>query len=224
MASVRVAISEVKDGTMYEPANHRDATVIKNRSQWLAAQGIALADATRLFITYDRDDFCQYRIVDATNKREGMEDGHVAPADALVTTTPGVALFLPIADCVAATFFDATTGVLMLAHLGRHSLEQQGGIKCVAFLEKHFGVDPKNLKVWLSPAPNKDAYPIYKLNNMGMKEAVFAQLKEAGIQQENITDNPADTVTDDRYYSYSEFLKGKKPTEGRYVMVAQITV
>ncbi len=221
VTNIRVAISTVQNGGMYTPENQEDAKVIENRSEWLAGQGVSIDNATRVHITYDGDDFCRYRIVDATSKGEGMKtDGVVA--DAIVTTTPGQALFLPVADCVATTLFDEEHGVLMLSHLGRHSLEQQGGVKSVEFLIKHFKTNPEQLKVWLGPAPNKEVYPIFKLDGHGMKEVAFDQLQKAGVKLKNITDNPADTATDDNYYSHSEFLKGNKPTDGRFAMIAVI--
>lgn len=204
---------------MYIPRDQDNKEVVNNRSTWLGSQGVQLENAVRVHISYDTDDFCRYRIVDETNKHEGMEDGNVPFADALVTTTPGLALFLPVADCVAVTLFDEERGVLMLSHLGRHSLEQQGGVRSVEFLVKNFNTHPESLKVWLGPAPSKESYQIFKLDNQGMKEATFQQLQKAGVTLENITDNPADTATDDRYFSYSEFLKGNKP-EGRIAMVA----
>ncbi len=217
--AIAVATSTTQDGSMYIPEDQENAEIIQNRTKWLAKQGVAMSDATRLHITYDGDDFCRYRIVDETSKGEGMKSVGV-PADALVTTTPGHALFLPVADCVATTLFDEEHGVLMLAHLGRHSLEQQGGTRSVAFLVDNFGTNPENLKGWLAPAPNKEVYPIFKLGGQGMKEAAFEQLQKAGVQIENITDNPADTATDDAYYSHSEYLKGNKSSDGRFAMMA----
>ena len=218
--SAFVAISEVKDGNMYIPTDQTNHEIITTRIKWLKNQGISLENTTRLHISYDTNDFCRYRVVDASHKGDGMRDAGGEFADALVTTTIGQALFLPVADCVATTILDEENGVLMLSHLGRHSLEQQGGVKSVEFLVKKFGSKPQNLKVWLGPAPNKDVYPIFKLHNQGMKEAVFEQLQKAGIELENIIDNDADTATDKRYFSYSEFLKGNKQSEGRFAMVA----
>jgi copper oxidase (laccase) domain-containing protein len=222
MPSAFVAISTAVDGNMFIPSHQDDKEVVTNRRSWLGAQNIAIEDAVRVNISYAKDDFCFYRIVDTTDKYRGMEDANVDFADALVTTTPGVALFLPVADCVATTIFDEEKAVLMLSHLGRHSLEQQGGQKSIEFLVSTYGVKPENLKVWLGPAPNKEAYPIFKLNNKGMKEAVVAQLAAAGIRPENVIDNPADTSTDNKYFSHSEFLKGNKPTDGRFAMVAMM--
>lgn len=221
--TLKVAISQVNDGSMYLPSDQANEAIISNRRTWLEKQGIALSGTTRLHISYDTDDFCRYRIINESTKGEGMKDGDTAFADALITTQPGHALFLPVADCVATTLYDEEHGVLMLSHLGRHSLEQEGGLRSVEFLVNEFNTRPESLKVWLGPAPNKEVYPIFKLQSQGMKEAVFNQLQDAGVRIENIYDDPADTATDDRYFSYSEFLKGNKSVEGRFAMVAVMT-
>ncbi|OYW84381.1 hypothetical protein B7Z17_04170 [Candidatus Saccharibacteria bacterium 32-49-10] len=219
MASVHVAISTVADGSMYSPQHPDGAAEIAARETWFAKQNLALPDATRVAITYDVDNFCEYRIVGEHDKADGMRGEASARADALITATPGHILFLPVADCVATTLFDAERGVLMLSHLGRHSLEQHGGIRSVEFLVKQYDVNPAKLQVWLSPAPGKQVYPIHKLNGQGMKEAVYEQLLAAGVLRDNINDEAVDTAVDDRYFSYSEYLKGNKP-EGRFAMLA----
>jgi copper oxidase (laccase) domain-containing protein len=218
-----VAISQAIDGNMYIPEEQDNADVVRTRSIWLAKQGIELANTTRVYITYDQGDFCRYRIVDESNKGEGMNAGDSETADALVTTTPNHALFLPVADCVATTLFDPEHGVLMVSHLGRHSLEQHGAEQSVAFLSEQFKTRPEALKVWLSPAPNKEMYPIHALDNKGMKETALEQLEDAGVLRVNIIDAPEDTATDNRYFSHSEFLKGNKLTDGRFAMVAMMS-
>ena len=91
------------------------------------------------------------------------------------------------------------------------------------YLTEHYGTDPSELLVWLTPAPNKETFPIWALDNKGMKEVTFEQLTAAGITLEHITDNPADTVTDLNYFSYSEFLKGNRTEDGDYALVAVMT-
>lgn len=206
---------------MYQPTDQTNQLVIAARRAWLEKQHIALEQTVRVYISYDGNDYCKYKVVDETDTRKGMEGGDMEYADALVTTTPNVALFLPVADCVATALYDEAKGVLMLSHLGRHSLEQEGGRKSVAFLQDTYKSDPKDIKVWLGPAPGKQSYPIFALNGQGMKEAVFDQLQEAGILLKNIVDNSADTTIDPRYFSYSQYLKGNKP-EGRFAMVAMM--
>lgn len=223
MASVRVFLSDVSHGSMSNRHDHSDPVVIENRRRWLDTQGIDMKAVVRVRVSYDTDDYCQYHIVDGTDKGHGMTDITTIPrADALVTTTPGLALFLPVADCIATTLYDPEHGVLMLSHLGRQSLEQEGGVKSVAFLQEHYGTRPEVVQVWTSPSVNKDLYPIFKLDNKGMKEVFFEQMDKAGVLREHITDHPADTATDANYFSYSEFLKGNKPEDGGHAMVAVI--
>lgn len=207
---------------MYTPLDVLDREVIHNREEWLKTLGVDIDQTTRIGITYDEPNFLRYRQLSDTDKATGMRNDIDEPADAFIVTKPGRALFLPIADCVATVLYDEEQSVLMLSHLGRHSLEQQGGLRSVKYLQKNFGSKPENIKIWLSPAPSKEIYPIFSLGNKGMKEVVYEQLAQAGIPPENITDNPADTATDPQYYSHTAFLKGDKPTDGRFAMLAVI--
>jgi copper oxidase (laccase) domain-containing protein len=217
-----VATSTVTDGSMLNRHDVTDPAVIENRQKFLKGLGITLDQTTRLKITFDADDFCRYAEVTSENKAEGMHGGSNVPHDALVTTEPHHALFLPIADCVGATFYDPIHAVLGLAHLGRHSLEQQGALKFVTYLKNHYNSDPNELKVWLGPTPGKDVYPIWALDNKGMKEVTFEQLSAAGISDDNISDNPAETDKDQNYFSYSEFLKGHRSNDGDHAMIAMM--
>lgn len=221
-AQAFVAISHVADGSMHNRNDPLDTNILDNREEWLLKQGIDISQTTRVRVTYTEpeEDFCRYREVSESNRGEGMLNSDNEPADALVTTQPGLALFLPIADCVATTIFDPENGVLMLAHLGRHSIEQYGGVKTIQYLREKYGSNPAKLQVWLSPTVNKEVYPILKLDNKGMKEALYEQLEEAGIDFENVVDNKDDTATNPNYFSFSEFKKGNKPVDGCYAMVA----
>lgn len=222
MPNLVVAISTVNDGNMYIPTDPSNAAVISNRETFLSQQGLTLQQGVRVCVNYDNEtDFCKYRQVSLDDAGFGMT-GAGQPADALVTTDSGLALFLPLADCIGTVLYDGANHVLMLSHLGRHSLEQSGGQKSVEYLVKNYGSNPSAIKVWLTPAPSKSIYPIFKLDNKGMKEALFEQLATAGIKQENITDNPAETDRDDRYYSYTNYVNGRSPDNGRYAIVAMI--
>lgn len=218
--NVEVHTSTVADGSMYNRHDLMDVDVVGNRRNFLATLHLKLEDTMRVRVHYDTDNFCRYHQVDDRHRGQGMINDLVIPADALITRTPGLALFLPVADCIAATLYDETNKVLALAHFGRHSLEQQGGTKLVQHLAETYGTNPAQLQVWLSPAAGKDAYPIWKLDNQGMKEAMHAQLAAAGIDARFITDNTAETTSDETYYSYSEFLKGNRDEDGDFAMVA----
>lgn len=207
---------------MYTPENLADTEVASNRQRWLAGFGISPNEAVRVYITYDRDDFTQYRSITKSDRGQGMHGDATTPRDALATNDPSIALFLPIADCVGTVLYDPVKQVLMLSHLGRHSLEQNGGQKSVAFLVDKYGTDPHDLQIWMTPAPNQEVYPIFKLNNKGLVEAAIEQLQAAGVQPNHITASPFDTATDPNYFSHSEFLKGNKPTNGRFAIIARL--
>jgi copper oxidase (laccase) domain-containing protein len=219
---IAVAISTVSDGSMYTPTDPKNEIVIKNRDRFLSSHGMTLETAARVCVSYDNQtDFCKYRVVSRDDAGLGMTDAGQT-ADALVTTDSGLALFLPLADCIGTVLYDEANHVLMLSHLGRHSLEQNGGQKSVEYLVKNYGSDPSTIKVWLTPAPSKAIYPIFKLDNKGMKEALFEQLSAAGIHRANITDNPSETDTDSDYFSYTNYVNGRSKSSGRYAIVAMI--
>lgn len=218
-----VATSTVSDGSMLKRNDATNKEVIENRKKFLVSNGIAIDDTTRLKLSFDGNDFCRYQEITNTDKSCGMYDASGSLSDGITTKEPNHALFLPVADCIAATFYDPVHKILGLAHLGRHSLEQQGGTRFVEYLTQQFGSQPKDLKVWLGPAPDKEVYPIWALDNKGMKEAAFEQLHVAGILGPHITDNPALTNSDSRYYSYSDYLKGNRSEDGDHAMVAMMT-
>ena len=228
--SVSVFISTVANGSMYNPYDHRDPIVIANREKYFRDIDVDINTTTRLNTnilvraTIDNDtDYCRYEKVSILDQHKGMRDEHVVVADAIVTTDKGHALFLPLADCVGAAFYDTSHHVLLLSHLGRHSLEQQGGVAGVQYLVDKYGSDPADIEVWLTPAPSKESYKIWALDNKGMKEVTFEQLLAAGITPEHIHDNTAETDKDSHYYSYTEYFNGRSDDPGRHAIVAMIT-
>lgn len=223
MPDIKVLISTVADGSMYNRHDIRSAAIIKNRERFLKKHGITMQQTTCFPANYSSDDFCRYRTVSRKDGGIGMTGDSPIIADALATRDSGHALMLPVADCIGTALYDPTQRVLMVAHLGRHSLEQQGGTKVVEYLQTEFNCNPADVQVWLTPAPGKDAYPIWALDNKGMKEAAFEQLQAGGILLNNIHDNPADTTKDENYFSYSEFLKGNRDHDGDYAIVAMMT-
>lgn len=229
MTGLIISISDVSNGSMYNRKDDDDPAIINNRETYLKSLGITLDQTTRINSdVYNRaevlhdPDFCRYIQVTDIDKGLGMRSNASTISDALVTTDVGHALMLPVADCVGATLYDPTKQVLMVTHLGRHSLQQQGAEKSVQYLVDHFHCDPKNIKVRLTPAPSKESFPIWALDNKGMKEVTFEQLANAGIHPSNVIDNPIETDKDPAYFSYSQFLKGNRPEDGDHMMVAMM--
>ena len=217
---ISVYQSTVADGSMLDRYDFEDAAVVQNRERYLQQHDIALDDCTRLGVSYDRDDFCRFMTIDASFKADGMRGKTTLIADGVVVKNKNHAVMLPVADCIAVTLYDSHNELFMLAHMGRHSLEQDGLVRAVAYLQSEHGSEPSTLEVYLSAAVGKDSYKIWALNNAGMKETAFQQLDKAGIVTDHIHDTPHETDTDEWYYSYSAFLKGLRPEDGDHCMVA----
>ena len=75
----------------------------------------------------------------------------MAGTDALVTSTPGLALGVLVADCVPVLLADAAAGVVAAAHAGRRGV----AASIVAAVTAHMrarGADPGRTTAWVGPA------------------------------------------------------------------------
>lgn len=217
-------VSSIEDGPMNFKGNDADE-IQNNRVQFLdAADSIDPLMATLVQVTYeDTTNFTRYKVVDEENVGEGIfGPSSNLEADALVATRPNQALFLPLADCIGAIIYDPKQEILMVSHLGRHSIEQNGGQKSVDYLVSEFDTNPADLLIWLSPAAGKENYPLRALGDKGMHETVVSQLLRAGVDIENIEISHVDTTENPDYFSHSEFLKGERPDDGRFAIVAMM--
>ena len=212
-ANITVRISSLEDGSMKDGADILTANAERNRQHFLESCQMPIARSAIFYATFDGTDYCRDSVA---------EPGTITPADALVTRQPQVSLFLPLADCTGAVLYDARQNILMLSHLGRHSTEQHGATRSAMYLHDTFGTDPADIRVWLSPSPNSDAYPLWTFDNRSFKEVLSEQFHTAGVPKGSIEISEVDTVTDSRYYSHSEFLKGNRSTDGRYAIAAMI--
>lgn len=221
-AHVIAAVSSAKDGNMKLGVGD-ESNVLASRAAFLQTVGIRPQDTTVVKITYDTDDFAKYRVVTPEDKGGGMTQDHpVQPADALVVDKPNHALFLPLADCVGAILYDEAHHVLMVSHLGRHSVEVHGATRGIEYLEEHFATNPAHIKVWLSPGVGKASYPLHAFEGKGLHEVIISQLHAAGVVDEHIENSAVDTATNESYYSHSQYLKGKREVPGRFAVVAQM--
>jgi copper oxidase (laccase) domain-containing protein len=222
-SAVIAAISSKHDGNM-KFGMGSEAEVEENRRQFLQSAGADIDRTTLVSITYDTDDFANYRVVTPDEKAAGMlQTTEADRADALVTDQPGHALFLPLADCIGVILYDPTHHALMVSHVGRHSAEIDGARRSVKFLKSTFDASPAELKVWLSPGVGKASYPLHRFGGRGLQEVIMDQLLASGVQGSNIEKSDIDTATSEDYYSHSEYLKGNDDY-GRFAIVAEMRV
>lgn len=103
---------------------------------------------------------------------EGPQDAAVPDVDALVTTTPGLALGVLVADCVPVLL--AGPGVAAVAHAGRKGL-QLGVVPAVLAALGELGVAPEQLTAQLGPSACGACYEV----PAAMREEVAASAPEA---------------------------------------------
>lgn len=221
--AVVVGVSSTDDGNMRFGRGDDDETR-NNRIVFLGQLEIDPNQTTLVQVSYeDTTDFTRYRIVDDINQGEGMlEPVSDLHADALVVTRPDHALFLPLADCLGAVIYNPKNQIMMVTHLGRHSIEMEGGTKSIRFLVDEFGSEPADLQIWLSPAVGSENYPLFAFDNRGLLEVACEQLLKAGVNIDQIEVSDIDTATDDNYFSHSEYLAGNQMTDGRFAIVAMM--
>jgi len=160
-------------------------------------------------------------------------------ADALVTTTPGLALGILTADCIPVLFHDHKAGVIGAAHAGwRGAL---GGIleACVRLMRQH-GATPSTIRAAIGPCLRPphfqvgddlvsafiEKYPVstrfFTPEKTGGKFqcdlTAFAtwRLSELGLDPANITDTGENTLADPaKYFSYRHSKQSGHADYGR---------
>jgi copper oxidase (laccase) domain-containing protein len=216
------AVSSIDDGNM-KFCRGDDQETKFNRVTFLQSVEIEPSQTTLLQTTYDSTDFCRYRVLDDDQQGEGMlESASETEADAVVVTRPDHAVFLPLADCAGAVIYDPTNQVMMVSHLGRHSVEQEGARKSLQFMIDEFETNPADVKIWLSPAVGGDSYPLQAFEGRGLQQVIVAQFAQLGVPFHHIEVCGVDTAESDDYFSHSQYKAGERDFDGRFAIVAMM--
>lgn len=204
---VALILTEVSDGNMkVVPGPDREllSSLRQNRLKIIEKIDLNGLTTALLRITYETDDFCKFTILESAEHFCLNNDFSVDPVDGILTCTPELGIFLPLADCLGLVLFDPEKPALMIVHCGRHTLLQNGAHKAVCFMDEQLGSDAKNLLAWTSPCAGKDNYPLYDACGQGLQDLVAKQLTSAGLLLDNIERSPLDTTTSSNYYSHSQ--------------------
>ncbi len=220
--SIVVAVSSADDNDMGF-GRLDNSEVGLSRAVFLQTNDIDPTHATLLQVTYDTTDFCRYRVIDEEHQGDGIhEPTPSAQADAVVVTRPDHAVLLPLADCVGAIIFDPINQILMVSHLGRHSIEQGGATKSIQYLIDNFDTNPADVLIWLSPAAGGENYPLHAFANRSMHQVITGEFLKLGVPFERIEVSEIDTTESDDYFSHSEFKAGYRDFDGRFAIVAMM--
>lgn len=122
-------------------------------------------------------------------------DKEFASYDGLITNQRKVALGIHVADCGAVYIVDPKTPAIGLVHSGKKGTELGIAAKGIAQMRQHFGSDPVDMIVELSPCIRPPHYEI------DFAAKIIEQCRAVGVRK--IHDSGICTACDiARYYSY----------------------
>lgn len=230
---VLVAVSSKNDGTMLDRTiGIHDPSSVGNRTRFCQQVGIDYDDVVYQRIIYDESR--TYELIAEVDAGSTTKWTSEVVADGLFTRSPGVGLFLPVADCIATVIYDPKLKLLALLHLGRHSTLTS---LLPRMIDKFIGEGskPEDLLVWMSPSVQASDYKMdyfdqaddqdwqdfcikqddgYCLDMQGYNRATC--LKK-GLSSDNIHISPVNTATNSDYFSH---FSGDK--SGRFAVVVMM--
>lgn len=240
---VFAAVSSKEDGQMQFGWSEANQEVEANRRTFLQKNDLSLERSVLVRVRYhDAATYDVIRTVNDADASEGMLRLEGEAADCLVTKNPNLALFLPVADCIATIVHDPIKNVLALAHLGRHSTVADLAEKLINYFQTGYNSDPKDLIVWMSPSIKSPNYimqtadfahknpawgpfftPVtggFSLDIQGYNRSRFIA---AGVRADNITISSINTAKDSNYWShYTETTVKNKPAPPRFAVVCAL--
>jgi polyphenol oxidase len=139
-------------------------------------------------------------------------DKEFAGCDGIITSQKKIALGIHVADCCAVYIVDPKTPAISLVHSGKKGTERAIVSNVVQQMREHFGSDPAELVVQLSPCIRPPHYEI------DFAAQIVEQCRAAGVKK--IHDSGVCTACDvDRYYSY----RAEKGKTGRMLALLGLT-
>jgi len=139
-------------------------------------------------------------------------DKEFAGCDGIITSQKKIALGIHVADCCAVYIVDPKTPAISLVHSGKKGTERAIVSNAIRQMREHFGSNPAELIVQLSPCIRPPHYEI------DFAAQIVEQCRAAGVKK--IHDSGVCTACDvDRYYSY----RAEKGKTGRMLALLGLT-
>ncbi len=107
------------------------------------------------------------------NKPRKLHENHIQ-ADAILTDTNQVSLFMQFADCVPILVFDPTRNVIGITHAGWQGTVSRIIQNTIKHMHEKFGSDPVNIIAGIGPSIGPDHYEVGK----SVLDAVNKELSE----------------------------------------------
>ena len=144
--------------------------------------------------------------------QSAARDKEFAGCDGLITNQKKIALGIHVADCCAVYVVDPKTPAIGLVHSGKNGTEAAIISNAIQQMREHFGSDPAELVVQLSPCIRPPHYEI------DFAAQIIEQCRAVGVTK--IHDSGVCTACDvSRYYSY----RAEKGKTGRMLALLGLT-
>lgn len=154
-------------------------------------------------------------------------------ADGILTDRRDLAIAVRTADCLSVFLYDLQHEVIGLVHAGWRGTQQQVSAQAVALMCKHWGSNPKNLRVAFGPAIRSCCYRVgvsflerFPKETVKRKQGYFFDLPEAnknqlvgaGVDAANIADCSVCTCCDVTCFSY----RRQRESAGRMISIMML--
>ncbi len=184
----------------------------------------------------DQENFVWMNQVHSDKIKTIAKGGEVLRTDGLITTQPGLALIVLVADCIPILFYDFKQKAIAVTHAGRKGSFLNIAGKTVLRLEKEFNSNPQDIKVFLGPSIQKACYKIdqntiqrfekrwgkkyiYNETNLDLPLLNQDQLLKVGVKKKNIFVNKICNHCDRNYFSYR---RAENNQTGRFVGIIKL--
>lgn len=193
-------------------------------------------DGRYMFMADQKNKDGSYRVIDK-ELVESVDDGWSIDTNEdilmITTETPEVVIGHPVADCPVVMMRDLKKGVTAIGHCSAEMIDKRLPMMIADAMLKEYDCRDEDIYTYVSACAGKDSYAydkyptwakengIWKNNIIEKEKQYYIDLRNAISEQlleRKITKycmNPADTITDDRYYSNSAAFHGQEEKAGR---------
>ena len=181
--------------------------------------------------------------VDERNRGNLDVTGASPVCDALITNTPGMALYVSTADCTPILLWDSATGAVGAAHAGWKGTALGIGAKTVETMVREFGSKPENIRAAIGPnigfchfetdadvpeamleAFGEEVRPFIRQQGqkyyVNLKEINALVLRRAGVTHIEISDE-CTMCRPDRFWSHRVTL-GQRGAQGGIIVCKEV--
>lgn len=205
---LRYGVSEKRDGSMKATANPEEDTVIQeNRRQFFQNHGI---DGSKIFTPH---------LTHSGNVEVITEDNFHGrfKADGFLTTAPGIALTITVADCFPLYFYDPPGRVIGLVHAGWRGIVKNIVGNTIQKFKDAFGSNPNDILLGIGPGIQKCHFTVKSdiinlfskkfvrgggdLYNVDLESIIMEQVRDKGIDKIE-SSGECTYCLSDKYFSY----------------------